>query len=391
MADQFLGIDNTNISSCTKQMWVPNVVSQTLIKMPMFAKMYLTGAVKKEWDGGSVITRPIKTANMAGLAQSFGEEDKLTGGRVTMLGTPSFGWKDMQVPIVYTRREATMNRGPNAVFNFSKFLTESGYEAARIYLYLMMYNPLGAGGPADALGDYQTAAVAAQASTDGGKLFQSVIHALDHGENTGDIGYTYGNITRDLSGNTADYWQSGDVLSGFDGNGVTSNQDTEITLSIANFRKMLSVVRRKVEPANQFLCVVGPTLYQAFQSVIGSGVSITKGTGDAGDLVKFGFNSFTVDGIEVVEDPFLIANNASAQAFNATYYTGMEKWMFIYHIPSWELRFQPGEFFRLTDFQDQAVIIGGYPQSMARVYCTGNLMNWQPQSNIWLNNVVPAS
>ena len=107
MADQWPDINNENLSSATKKLWIPNVVSQVVFKMPMLAKMYLSGQVKKAWDGGTVITRPVKVARMENLAQSFDENDQLTGGRVSMLKTPSFQWKDNQVPLVYTRREAT--------------------------------------------------------------------------------------------------------------------------------------------------------------------------------------------------------------------------------------------------------------------------------------------
>ena len=81
-----------------------------------------------------------------------------------------------------------------------------------------------------------------------------------------------------------------------------------------------------------------------------------------------------------MEDPFL--RNANE--------TDSQKWFFIFDVTTWELRFQPGEMFRMTDFTDQATIIGGYPQSLARVYNTGNFMCWAPRRNIWLTNMVVA-
>ena len=394
---QWPEITDLNVSSTTRKMWIPNVVSQVVFKMPLAAKMYMSGGVKKEWNGGTLITRPVLIDDLSSLAQSFGEEDQLTGGRKTLLKTPSFGWKSFQVPLVYTKKQADMNAGPNRVLDFSKFLVQQGFLAARIHMCKMMYNGSGAGGAGatqtasntGALGAY-TGAVTQSGDGDAHVDFQSIIHALDHGDvtasSTGDLGYQYGNVTRDLSGNTVDCWQSADINSGFDGTGTTSVQDTEITASIGNFRKALSVVRRNIEPASQFLCVVGPTLYQAFQSIVGAGVSITKGSGEPGDLVKFGFNSFTLDNIEVVEDPFLVENNRAVPSV-----TTMSKWFFIYHVPSWELRFKPGDMFRLTAFQDQAVMINGYAQHMARIYGTGNFMCWQPNANIMLTNMVPAS
>jgi len=366
MADQWPDINNENLSSATKKMWIPNVVSQVVFKMPMLAKMYLSGQVKKAWDGGTVITRPVKVARMENLAQSFDENDQLTGGRVSMLKTPAFQWKDNQVPLVYTRREATMNSGSSRVLDFAAFLTEAGFEASRINLYKDLYN--------------NTAAGSTGASTDSGKKFQSICQALDHGY-TGastSIGYTYGNLTRDRLAGTLDEWQSADIDDSFAGSSTDSAQDTEITASIANFRKAVAAVRRNAEPNDKFLCVVGPTLHQAFQSYVQAGIMNTKIASQPGSLAHYGFNSFTIDGIEVVEDPYL--RNANV--------TNAHKWFFIFDISTWELRFKPGEMFRLTDFQDQAVIINGYPQSMARIYNTGNFMCWAPNRNIWLTNMV---
>jgi len=369
MAAQWPDISNENLSSTTKKMWVENTISQVIFKMPMMAKMYETGGVKKEWDGGTMITRPTKIARMESLAQSFDMNDQLTGGRVSMLKTPSFQWKDNQVPLVYTRREATMNSGPNRVVNFSEFLVDAGYEASRINLYKDLYNNAAPSGTAP--------------STDSGKKFQSICQALDHGY-TGastSIGYTYGNLTRDYAAGTLDVWQSADIEDSFEGTGTTSVQDTEITASIANFRKAVSVVRRQAEPNDRYLCVLGPTLHQAFKSFVQAGMVNNKSVSEPGSLVRYGFNSFTIDNIEVVEDPYL--RNANV--------TNAHKWFFLFDISTWELRFKPGEMFRLTPFQDQAVMINGYPQSMARIYNTGNFMCWAPNRNIWLTNMVTSS
>ena len=389
---QWAEITDQNVSSTTKKFWIPNVVSQVLFKIPVAAKLYMAGQVKKEWDGGTLITRPVQKDDLTSLGQSFGEETQLTGGRKTLLGTPSFGWKDFQLPLVYTKKQADANSGPNRVIDFSKFLVKVGFESARLYLSTMIYNAEGSGGPGATLGSPSGGAYGASdggatesGDADGNLKFQSIIHALDHGEGTTDLGYDYGYQTRDLSADTNDWWQSADINDGVNASSPTSAQDTEVTASIGNFRKALSVVRRRVEPAEQFLCVMGPTLYQAFQSIVGAGISITKGSGEPGELVKFGFNSFMLDNIEVVEDPYLVANN------RLTSQTYMDRWFFIFHIPSWEMRFKPGQMFRLTDFHDQATIQGGYPQHMARIYGCGNFMCWQPQANIWLSNMVPAS
>ena len=364
MSVSWPAINNDNVSATSRKMWIESVISQVIFKMPMFTKMYLSGSVVKKWDGGTMITRPIKTANMKALAQDFGSEDALTGGRVTMLNMPSFRWKRFQLPIVYTHEEMTMNSGPNRVVDFSRFLVESGQEGARIHLYELAYN--------------NKATTETNYSNDTGKVFQSILQALDHGDATTDIGYSYGNLTRDISAGTNDVWQSADIEDSFDGTGVASVQDTEITASIANFRKAMSVVRRSTEPTGDYLCVMGPTLHQAFQSQVGSGVVNTKIASQPGDLVRYGFNSFTIDNVEFVEDTYL--RNANV--------TNAHKWFFIFHIPSWEMRFKPGEMFRITPFQDQAVMINGYPQSLARVYCEGNFMCWRPKSNMWLSNMV---
>jgi len=350
-------------------MWIPNVISQVPFQMPMMAKLYLNGRVKKEWDGGTLITRPSQIARMEDLAQDVTAESQLTGGRKTLLETPSFRWKKFQLPITFSDEEATMNSGPNRVIDFSKYLVEKGFEGTRIHLYELMYNSAGSAGDADASADE---------STDTNKKFQSVIQTLDHGDSTSDIGYAYGNITRDISAGTNDAFQSADIEDGFAGSGTTSNQDTEITASLSNFRKAVGVVRRNAEPRDQFLCEVGPTLYQAFQSIVQAGLTTNTTVSQRGGLVNYGFNSFTLDGIEIVENPYLRNSNIS----------NSHKWFFLYDINTWEMRFKPGNMFRLTDFFDQSVIREGYMLHLARIWCEGNFMCWAPNRNLWLSNMV---
>lgn len=343
---------NANIAASTQRLFLRSVVDQVLFKMPLYARLLMADQVKKVWPGGDYITRPVKTARMYSLAQDYGPNDALTAGSLTLLDAPRFLWKMFQVPVLYGVKERFMNSGgkETQLLDLIEFLVDTAQDGAREHMYRLMYDAT---------------------TTDDGDKFQSVIQALDHGDSGADVGYTYGGLIRDISAGTRNWWQSADMT---DFDGAASHQDTQYSASIDTVRRGLSAVNRYARPKSEFLIACGSEIHLALKSWI----QTERISTEAGPLAKYGFNSFTIDSVECVEDIFL--RNANI--------TNSHKWLFIYHVPSWELRFHPERMMAFTGFTWQGDRVGGFDQWLARILNMGNFMCWQPNVNMWLSNVV---
>lgn len=355
---------NSNLQASTRELWIRTIKSQVFMKMPLLARLLLSRRVS--WKGGKFITRPVDKAEMDDQAQAYLPSEPLTTGRKTMLETPYANWKYLQVPVVYDVEEELQNDGGEPeVFDLTQFLVKKAQRATRIKLYRMMYDEvaLDSGGDPDLQDDAATAY-----TFDNGRNFCGIRQALCHD-------HTYMHVTRTTS-TVNKWWQGASIGENY------TDHDTARTASINTFRLAVSAAQRyEVTSPGDYLCIVGPTIFLALKSELESRHIYQR---DGSPLAKYGFNTMMIDGIEVVEDPWL----TSTFYLEGTSTTlAAEKWMFLLNVQDWELRLHPKRAFAFTGFNWQGDRANGYDEWLARVMLAGNFCCWRPNGSIYLNNV----
>jgi len=337
---------NANISATTRDMWIKTRRSAIYMKMPMLAKLLMRQRVT--WSAGDKITRPIEFAEMDSLGQSYTVNEAMTSGTVTTMTKPWFSRKRFQLPLKYTVDEWEANVGSGGgeeqVINFARYLVEKGQRGARLYMYKKMFHV---------------------STTDAGAYFQSIPQALDHS-------VTYGHTTRTATTVNA-WWQGVSLADTF------TDQDTAVAASINTVRNLASKCSIYGSDKRDMMLLVGPTVFLNLKSQ----VDASNITTNPGEMVKYGFESFTIDSIEVVRDDFLDAGVLSAETSPTTPTT----WMFLLNVYDWELRLHPQRQITLTPFKYQGENEDATDSWLARIMASGNLVCWHPRGNGWLSNV----
>jgi len=334
----------TNLSATTQELWKRTVVPQVLLRLVVPAK--LAEQRRVTWPGGTTITGPVDMATGEEITQPYAANDPLTAATKTYLAKPSWIYKHLQHPISYNIDEFIQNFGAAndaQMVNLSQFLVNKAHTSLRLRLGKMMYGA--------------TAAGAALTTTDADKNFQSINQALIHDG-------TYGGLARGTTV-TNPWWQGASIADTF------ADGATDYGASVNTFWRALSACQKYATDPAEYLCVVGPTIYLKLKSYVGASVEITN----PGPMVKYGFHSFTVDGVEVVEEGLLrnsIITNGHLR-------------MYILHIPDWEFRLHPQRAFEMKDFTWQGSVPNGTDSWLSRILLSGNLICWKPNESIYLS------
>jgi len=153
-----------------------------------------------------------------------------------------------------------------------------------------------------------------------------------------------------------------------------ADKDTSYSPTIDLTDKMMdAVTRNETGQSSRWLYICGEAIYRALKKYVRAKRIDTS----ASPLAKFGFQSFTIDGVTFVKDPYLRTANL----------TNSHKYMFLIDLNTWEFRVHPQRSFLFTGFTWQAQFTGGADEWLARIFLMGNLVCWQPNANIWLSNV----
>jgi hypothetical protein len=337
-------MSNNNLTATTRELWERTRVNEVYYAMPLFAA--LLDQQKKSWINGTKLKRTVIKDTLDSLAQSYDINEALSSGKKTIYDTLEFDWKRWQLPVAYSDEDAENSGGGDAApVDLVQGLVEAARHGARMKLNKMAYG---------------------LSSADSGntKDFNSLTEALDFGVTT------YGGKSR--SGSTNDWLKSVSL------DGTYGDQDTTITASIANFRKIRSACQQYAPGAkpSDFLAVCSSDLFQAFQSQIEARHLYLRNADTP--LASYGFNTISIDGVELVEDPSLNLDlNGSASGKKTS------EWFFMLYKPDWELRFHPDRALTLTDFVWQGEQTGGKDESLARVMAKGNLICWRPRASCW--------
>ena len=347
-------MSNTNITNSTRDTWLRTVGKEVFLRLAFLAM--LMEHRKIVLKGGTNIKKTIVSDDLESLAQSYTENEGLTGGTKTVLALPKFGWKYFQLPLEYGLREELENHGaPSDVapVDLVETLTTVAHKSARLKMNSMVYGDNGG-----------------VATDTTGADFQGLIAALDHS-------VTYGTRSRGTTRATGNLWQSVSLADSW------TDQDTAMAASIPNLRALVSRCRR-YRPGNAKLyCIVGEALFQQYQSQIEARHFYSR-EGKAGTLAKYGFNTFEIDGVEFVQESYLTITSAT-NAHNTSYYP--PTWMFIIDPETWELRLHPKRALKMTGFTWQGDQAGGQDKWLARIMAAGNLVCWQPNANCFKSNV----
>lgn len=354
---------DTNLTIATRNMIDKSWKSQLMYKMPVL-KLLLE---RKRFRMGGLMQQNInETADTEELVQEYGPEDGLTASSKTTLGTAAWGIAFMTHPLLKTIDEEIMNApaGDARLINLAKKHAGEVYEGLRRRLNKRIWG---------CAGDIEIDARHT--------LFQGIGSALNYTSNL-----TYAGITK----STSTYWYSADY----------STINTAYTMSIRQLRTWISSVKLYHETASETLKVImGTTLFLSLKSEMDAR-NIYKPTGN---MAKQGFMSMELDGVEIVEDPYLDlildhsvyhrdgSDAGIVDGVDAKIDANGSTVVALLHLDSWVFRYIKGggedSIFSLTDFFDLSVLPGGVEKELARAKFRGNLECHQPNVNMLRVNV----
>lgn len=350
---------NSNIEALTTDAILAGIFDQVWLESP-----FLTAMLDRErviQRGGKTISRVVRKATRKDHVQSYSPEDGLTAARKTTLETPYFKWKFMQIPIVYNVEEMITNEDAGAyqIGDLIANLADEALDGLRLGLMQKLYGDVSDATRGGDLGDGQ-------------KGFQSIYQALQHHTSTNTL--DYGGLKRETYGTDNQWWQGANL----DRSQSTSMQETVVTASVYNFRRAVIAVGQygKRTRKQDLICIVGPDIWLKLkQEVEARKIHTTEGR-----MFRYGFDTYTIDGIDVVKDDFLTDENMTAA-------TTPSQWFFLLDLNTWEFRVHPKRNFRMTPWKWQGDREEGHDQTLARILLAGNNVCWMPRRNIMLRKM----
>ena len=338
-----------DLSNATRELFERSLVDEVYMATPVVEELQRRNQVT--YTGGKYLERLVDTDEIDDLMQEYTANTALTDEAKDTLELPRFLWKYAQLPLRYNVDEYTQNvlaGSEEQKLDLVDHLVEKGHNATRLWLNKKIFNSGSTTGVSD-----------------GAVGFQSLVSALDSDT-------TYGTLTRSWSGGTNDWWQGADPA-GLNVNTTTSAQGTAYNMSISNLRKWITetdVSFHMKTPTDLYICMC-PTLFNKLRAEMEAKVQYTP----MGDSQKQGFNKMVLDGHTIVSVPYLQTTST------------MRSWVFILNLNHWELRIHTARNFKMTDFKWQGENSNGYDFWLARILISGNLVNWKPNSNMFLSNV----
>ena len=348
----------SDLSEATRELFIRSVKDQVFMTIPILEELMRRSKVT--YSGGTNIERLVDTDEMDDLGQPYTANEPLTDGKKDVLDKPSFSWKYYQHPMKYDVDEYLQNHTASAkeikLLDLADFLVRKSQRGIRIALRNMMYNV-----------DPQTRVGNETGVGDSTKKFQSLLSALDH-----DV-TTYGTISRAVAGSNT-WWLGADPEGRVD-QISSSSQNTAYNISVSNIRKWIVPIEQYAEKSSDLYIVMCPTLWNTVRAELEAKGTVTLNK----DKMRYGIQSFMLDGMEIVKDPYLEHGYGTSGT--------TENWVFILNLSDWELRIHTDRNFKQTDFVWQGDQANGYDHWLARIMLAGNLMCWKPNGSMWLMNV----
>lgn len=320
------------LTADTQDLYLGTVEDQVHDRIPLIYKMRKMRKVITK--GGKEIVKPLRYAKNT-QTQTYVKGATLESGTNAKRTAAAFGWALTQTPIKYDVDDFIMNNGDEQIVDTIAEEVKSAQEDQVDTLSENMFNIY------KGVEDSHTTAPAGQ--------MLSIKAALIYEESTYHGKAIYGGITR----TSTDDWFSGNVDDGTLGNSTT--------VSYHHWDYMVEQCMRYRGNRNNLLAVCGNVLYRKWKSLVRAkerDVNIT------GMMAKAGFESFTIDGVEIVLD-----DNCPASTF------------YMLDLNTWEWRINPKRNFNVTPFKWQGDVTNGIDEWLARVMLGHNFVCWKPRNN----------
>jgi len=321
------------LTADTQELYLRTVEDQVHDRIPLIHKMKKMNRVITK--GGTYITKPLRYAKNT-QTQSYVKGATLDSGTESKRTAAKFGWALTQTPIKYDVDDEIMNNGDEQIVDTIAEEVKAAQEDMLDTLSENMFNIYE--GTEDSHSDV----------TPGHML--SIKSALIPTEATYHGKAIYGGITRTAITD----WFSGNCDDG-------SSLGAATTVSMNQWDYMVETCITKRGNRKNLLAICGSALYRKWKSL----VRARESTIDvSGMMAKTGFESFSIDGVELVLD-----DNCPASTF------------YMLDLSTWEWRISPKRDFKVTPFKWQGENNNGVDEYLARVLLAHNLVCWKPRNN----------
>lgn len=331
----------TDLSNMTREAFVGSFVDEVMLQIPLTAMLLEERRVN--WNGGTKIQDNVVMATGESNVQMYKAGTGLAVKSKTYTQSIEFGWKLGTSPISYDVDTEIQNQLASSDVkkgDVVKNMTKQGQMGVKLALNTQFH--------------------ASTAAGDSGTDFQSVPEAAGHNR-------TYGGFASGTTAAATKWWNGASIAESF------ADMATAFALSLDNIRKARACAMRygNVKANQKFYLYLPEGLYSKLIGLVEA--SHTKIA--TGSLAKYGFTSVVLyDNIEVVQDSWMTLNSQTG-------------YMYLVNPASFELRIHPSRPFNITPFEWQGKIAGGTDSMLARILFAGNLVCWQPNSNMVKSNV----
>ncbi len=334
----------TNLTATTREAWDKTVLREVWFKLILVNKLIERQQVLK---AGTKVKHTGQFAEMDSLFQEYSPNDPLTGGKKTVLKTVEWSPKNSQVPVEISGDDWHKNQGSGdgKVIPLPQFLVKTGQRAMRLGINSWLY---------------RAGASARDSAANAG--FQGILDALTH-----DI--TYGGLTRSAA--TTNKWWQGASL----GN-VWTDQATQMTPTVANFRRCIDAVSHFGTAKKDLLAITSNERYRDFQAEVDGRRQYKEGPS-----ARHGFTSMYIDEVEIVAEEFFSNPENDDSSTH-------QKYLLLLDLTTWRLNLDPRRGIgAMTPFVWQGQMAGALDQYLARIPLRGVLTCLYPNQNIFLSNV----
>ena len=305
------------LTATTQKLYLKTVVDQVHDRIPLIYRLRKRNNVTS--DGGSQIQVPLRYGKNT-QTQNYVKGQILTSGRDTKLTAAVFDWRHTQVPIKYDVDDEIKNSGKQQIVNVIAEEVKSAQED-------MM----------DTLSENFFGIYEGSASTPG-DADPLGLPAAFYGGSYAYGTASYGGITRAAIG---DWW---------DGNmDDLTTVGAATTVSFSQWDFMVETCMKYKARRQDLMAVCGSALYRKWKALVRS-----KSNNDcdvSGMMAKAGFESFNIDGVELVLD-----DNCPASTF------------YMLDTAQWKWHISPKRNFKMTPFKSQAEYNNGIDEYLARVF-----------------------
>ena len=367
-------LTNTNLDNATREIWEDTVQREVIEKDVVLSAIMLANGIDQTRSGGKYISKTLDYAEFDSLATWYGESDPLSATDKTYLDRAYVLWKNMHCSTHISLDEEMDNVQADSsakITDLAADIVSKVQKAMRIKLRNAFYHA------------YDATSVSTGGGADGKQIF-SIINALFHGTTSGDMGYSYLGLTRDLDGTTPrDWFQSADIatdLIKYNGN-ASSAQATAYTASYDTFQKAFTACVRNTDDndASNYKVIVGPVLWRAYKAwVKADEVQVNPSK----SMRQYGFQTYAMQGVEFVLDTTLTAEGATdyGTITNSTYTP--DKWFIMLYLPSWKFYIHKKRSFWMMPTKWQGDIENGYDRWLIRGFLRCACACWQPNANL---------